>query len=223
MENNSNNDSAPPHYEAPRGAKSGSSDPSDVAPRKMDRGVMDRGVMDRGVMDRGDRGLGEEFVHLLLEHEPQVRSFLRRLLPTCNDVDEVLQETSMIAWRKFSEFERGTAFGGWFLTIARFEALKHRRRLAKSPLVFADDVWELLADEGVERTDKPFQQHLDTCLGKLHSEQRKLILRIHTPGVVIRELAEQSGKSEQAFYKVVQRLREKLLDCVTKSIAREGT
>ena len=208
MEDDSRNDSAPPHHEASAGANSGSSD---------------RGDMDRGDMDRGDTGLGEEFVHLLLEHEPQVRSFLRRLLPTCNDVDEVLQETSMIAWRKFSEFERGTAFGGWFLTIARFEALKHRRRIAKSPLVFADDVWELLADEGVERTDKPFQQHLDTCLGKLHSEQRKLILRIHTPGVVIRELAEQSGKSEHAFYKVVQRLREKLLDCVTKSIAREGT
>ncbi len=36
----------------------------------------------------------------------------------------------MVAWRKFDSFEKGTAFGGWFLTIARYEALSHRRRLA---------------------------------------------------------------------------------------------
>ncbi len=65
---------------------------------------------------------GEAFVRLLLEHEPQVRSFLRGLLPAWNDVDEVIQEASLVAWRKFADFQEGTAFGGWFLTIARFEA-----------------------------------------------------------------------------------------------------
>ena len=179
------------------------------------------GIPTGGARSR-DTDMGGEFVHLLLAHEPRVRSFLRRLLPTGNDVDEVLQEASLIAWRKFSDFERGTAFGGWFLTIARFEALKYRRRMAKSPLIFADDVWELLADEGLERTDTSFQQHLDGCLAKLRAEQRTLILHLHQPGVVIRDVAARSGKSEQALYKVVQRLRESLLDCVTKSIAREG-
>ena len=166
---------------------------------------------------------GEAFVRLLLEHEPQVRSFLRRLLPTWNDVDEVLQEASLVAWRKFADFEEGTAFGGWFLTIARFEALKHRRRVARTPLVFADDVWNLLSDEAVEDSaDHAYGRHLDGCLSKLRPEQRKLVLQVYSPGVVMRELASQSGKSEQAFYKAIQRTRSVLLDCVTKSIAREG-
>jgi len=165
---------------------------------------------------------GEAFVRLLLEHEPRVRSFLRGLLPTWNDVDEVVQEASLIAWRKYSEFEDGTAFGGWFLTIARFEALKHRRRLAKSPLVFADDLWDLLADEAAEdKQQQIHRRHLEDCLAKLPAEKREVVLRVHTPGVVMRDLAVQSGKSQQAFYKLIQRLRSGLLDCVSKSIATE--
>jgi len=62
----------------------------------------------------------ETFVRLLLEHEPRVRAFLRGLLPTWQDVDEVTQEASLVAWRKFGDFEEGSSFGGWLLTIACF-------------------------------------------------------------------------------------------------------
>ncbi len=164
----------------------------------------------------------EAFVRLLVEHEPSVRAFLRGLLPTWHDVEEVTQEASLVAWRKFDDFEAGTAFGGWLLTIARFEALKYRRRVARSPLVFADDIWDLLADEACAMEAQPIRrQHLEVCLGKLNLSKRDLLLNVHTPGVVMREVALQSGKSEQAFYKVIQRLRAVVLECVTKAIAAE--
>lgn len=177
---------------------------------------------DRGA-EPDDRGA--EFVHLLIEHEPQVRVFLRGLLPTWSDVDDVVQEASLVAWRKFDEFEKGTAFGGWFLTIARFQALNHRRRIARTPLVFADDVWELLAIENPceeQASGVDYRQTLENCMGKLKPEQRKLILRVHSPGVSIRDLAAETGKSEQAFYKAVQRLRAGIADCVSKAITAEG-
>ncbi len=170
----------------------------------------------------------EAFVRLLVEHEPRVRSFLRGLLPTWHDVEEVTQEASLVAWRKFGDFEEGTSFGGWLLTIARFEALKYRRRVARTPLVFADDVWDLLVDEAGEedaREEDALQirrQHLETCLEKLHPDRRDVLLKVHTPGVVMRDIALQSGKSEQAFYKAIQRLRRVLLDCVSKAMAAEG-
>lgn len=165
----------------------------------------------------------EAFVRLLVEHEPRVRSFLRGLLPTWHEVEEVTQEASLIAWRKFDDFEDGTSFGGWLLTIARFEALKYRRRVARSPLVFADDVWDLLAEEASgEDVQQIRQRHLGVCLGKLARSKRELLLNVHSTGVVMREVALQSGKSEQAFYKVVQRLRAVVLACVTKSLAAEN-
>jgi RNA polymerase sigma-70 factor (ECF subfamily) len=165
----------------------------------------------------------EAFVRLLVEHEPSVRSFLRGLLPTWHDVEEVTQEASLIAWRKFDDFEDGTSFGGWLLTIARFEALKYRRRVARSPLVFADDVWDLLAEEASEEEVQPIRRrHLEDCLGQLERSKRELLLKVHSPGVVMRQVALQSGKSEQAFYKVIQRLRAVVLACVTKALAAEN-
>ena len=38
----------------------------------------------------------EVFVRLVMKHEPRVRSFLRGLLPTWHDVEEVAQEASLI-------------------------------------------------------------------------------------------------------------------------------
>ncbi|WP_442511532.1 sigma-70 family RNA polymerase sigma factor [Novipirellula sp. SH528] len=166
---------------------------------------------------------GESFVRLLLEHEPQVRAFLRGLLPSWNDVDEVIQEASLVAWRKYSDFKPGTAFGGWFLTIARFEALKHRRRSNRTPLVFDDDIWDMLADESESDESEPaYRQHLEGCLAKMQPEKRDVLLKVHSPGVVMRDVALQSGKSEQAFYKVIQRLRATLVDCISKSIGVEN-
>jgi len=166
--------------------------------------------MDKQVSDNG-----EVFVRLLMEHEPAVRGFLRGLLPTWNDVDEVIQNASMIAWRKFDQFEKGTAFGGWFLTIARFEALKHRRKLARSPMKFDDDLWGILAEEAAEQKDFRLQ-YLETCLARLQETQKAVLLQVHSPGAVMRDIAAKSGKSEQAFYKMVQRLRSVVLDCVSR-------
>ena len=165
----------------------------------------------------------ELFVKHLLEHEPNVRAFLRGLLPSWQDVEEVTQEASLVAWRKFSEFEEGTSFGGWFLTIARYEAMSYRRRLARTPMVFSDDVWGLLAAEAEdEEYGQMRRQHLEDCLKKLDAASHSLLMKVYSPGVVMREVAKQSGKSEQAFYKVVQRLRSTLLKCVSKAMVKEG-
>lgn len=158
---------------------------------------------------------GETFVRLLMEHEPSARAFLRGLLPGWNDVDEVIQNASLIAWRKFDQFERGTAFGGWFLTIARFEALKYRRKLAQSPMKFDESLWTVLAEEATGRQDVRLH-HLELCLDKMQPKQKALLLQTHAPGVVLREIALKAGKSEQAFYKKIQRLRTVVLDCVSR-------
>jgi len=164
----------------------------------------------------------EDFVRLLVQHEPRARSFLRGLLPTWQDVEEVMQEASLVAWRKFGDFEPETSFGGWLLTIARFEALKYRRRVARTPLVFAGDVWDLLVDEATTEDSQPIQRrHLEKCLEKLEPGKRDVLLKVHTPGVVMREVALEAGKGEQAFYKAIQRLRAILLDCVAKAMAAE--
>lgn len=175
--------------------------------------------------DRGDHERYELFVKLLLEHEPRVRAFLRGLLPTWQDVEEVTQEASLVAWRKFSDFEEGTSFGGWFLTIARYEAMSFRRRLARTPHIFSDTLVDQLATEAFDvkpEQEQSRQRQLQKCLQALDASHRELLMKVYSPGVVMREVAKNSGKSEQAFYKVIQRLRSSLLKCISKAMAMEG-
>jgi RNA polymerase sigma-70 factor (ECF subfamily) len=166
----------------------------------------------------------EAFVRQFVAREPRLRAFLRTLLPSWEDVDDALQETSIVAWRKFAQFEDGTNFLNWLFAIARFEALKQRRTRARSPLVFSDEVLDLLADEATEETDhlEAERRALGFCLDQLPAAQRELLERSYHPGARLHEVAAQAGRTAAAFYKVIQRLRAALLDCAQRRLRTEG-
>jgi RNA polymerase sigma-70 factor (ECF subfamily) len=165
----------------------------------------------------------EEFVRLFVAHEGQVRAFLRSLLPSWSDVDEVMQETSLVAWRKFDRFERGTNFIAWVTTIARFEALDHLRRRGREHLMFSEAVADLLAEEAAPERDVLEQQRraLERCLTKLGDTQRELLLLSYQPGARLHEVAARAGRSVQGHYKSVQRLRSRLLACIEGEMKRD--
>jgi len=165
----------------------------------------------------------EEFVRLFVAHEGRLRAFVRALLPTWADVDEVMQETSLVAWRKFARFERGTNFLAWVATIARFEALDHLRRRGREQLIFSDDVADLMAAEAAQEADTLEHQRraLDHCLAKLGEAQRELLLLSYQPGARLHEVAARTGRTVQGHYKAVQRLRARLLDCIEGELKRD--
>lgn len=164
----------------------------------------------------------ETFVRLFVAHEMRLRSFLRSLLQSWTDVDEVMQETSIVAWRKFSQFDPATSFMAWAAAIARFEALKCLRKHARERLVFSDDIFDLVADESLAEADA-LERHraaLKDCMEKLDPQQKQLLRVAYTPGVKFNELAAQSGRSVQALYKTIQRLRALLLECAERQLRK---
>ena len=46
--------------------------------------------------------LNSAFVTLLSRHEPVVRAYLRTLVSTPAEVDELMPEVALVAWQKFS-------------------------------------------------------------------------------------------------------------------------
>jgi len=166
----------------------------------------------------------ERFVHLLVQHEAALRAFVRSLLPRWEDVDEVMQESTLVAWRKFGQFQEGSSFLAWAGAIARFEALKQLRKQSRDRLVFSDDVLELIVQEGLEESAALERERraLEECLGKLDVAQRDLLRISYEPGARLHEVAARAGKSVQAFYKTIQRLRQTLLDCIERRLREEA-
>jgi RNA polymerase sigma-70 factor (ECF subfamily) len=165
----------------------------------------------------------EQFIRLFVAQEGRLRAFLRTLVPSLDELDEVMQETSLVAWRKFSQFEPGTDFLAWVATIGRFEALRWRRDRAADRLVFSEQLCELLADEALAETEtrEAERRALDLCLEKLPTRQWQWLAAAYQPGVKFREVAQTSGKSVEAFYKMLQRVRALLSQCIQGELERQ--
>jgi RNA polymerase sigma-70 factor, ECF subfamily len=166
----------------------------------------------------------EAFVEFFARYEADLRAFVRSLLPTWHDADEVVQQVALVIWRKFDQFDQSTSFIKWACVIARFEALAYRRKMARDRLVFREDLMAQLAEEAAEEMDdrKAENVALEGCLKKLPVEHREFVTLAYTPGTSTKELAEQAGAKPGSFYMRLNRIRKTLLDCVENKMAQEG-
>ena len=162
----------------------------------------------------------ETFVSRFAHFEPDLRRFIRSLLPTWSDTDEVLQQTAIVIWRKFDQYDPETNFMKWACVIARFEALTYRRKMARDRLVFREDVMELMADEGGEEVDSRIREHdaLEDCLLAMPEKHRQFLTLAYTPGVKVKEMAEEAGSSAGSFYMRLKRLRRQLMQCMESKL-----
>ena len=72
-----------------------------------------------GLPPNGASAQTEEFVRLFSEHQRKLFKFIFLLAPDHAEAEDVLQETSVILWRKFGEFQSGTDFFRWAAQIAQ--------------------------------------------------------------------------------------------------------
>jgi RNA polymerase sigma-70 factor, ECF subfamily len=166
----------------------------------------------------------EAFVQLLLRHEPLVRAYIRALVNTADEVDELMPEVALVAWRKFDQLEDHAAFGKWACVIARYEVMRYRRDKARDRLLLDEDVISKLvaeADEELHHTESQMRA-LESCLEKLPEERRRLVLASYAPGASIKEIASRVGRSEDGLYQLLRRIRLELQRCVESSL-RKGT
>ena len=165
----------------------------------------------------------DQFLRLFAAHEPSVRTFVRSLLPSLADVSEVMQEVAVVLWQKFAEFDATRDFRKWAFGVARYQALSYLRDRARDRHVFDDELVGRLADEAAAAGPRHEAQReaLETCLQKLPAQQRELVLSAYTKGTRMDELAAQRERTAMSLYKLLQRIRQLLLECVRRTVARE--
>lgn len=166
----------------------------------------------------------EEYVRLIMKHDRVIRSFLRSLLPTITDVDEVMQEVSVVAWRKFDQLDHSENFVKWVCMIARYEVLMYRRKKARDRFVLSEEIENLIIDEGLEELELREQQvgALKSCLRELPDERQQLVVKVYSDQSSIKMIAEQIGKTPEALYQILTRTRQMLLRCIETKLAAEG-
>jgi RNA polymerase sigma-70 factor (ECF subfamily) len=165
----------------------------------------------------------EEFVQLLTEHQRRLYVYIFSLLGNGADADEVLQETNLALWRKSSVFERGSSFSAWACRVAFYEVLALRKRRGRERLSFDPQLLETLATESALRADNFDAQRraLARCMSKLSDKDRDLLVRRYELGNSAAAVAEQVGRTAQATYQALHRIRMSLSLCIRRTLAAE--
>jgi len=166
----------------------------------------------------------KRLVALITRHHRQIFSYIYALVPDRHDAEDLFQETSLVICEKFDEFEPGSDFVAWACQIAYWRVRYARQRFARSKIIFDQEVLDAVANTAASMTTELDERHevLERCLQKLHPRDRELVMTRYDPGGNVVEAAQRSGRSLEAAYKALNRLRKLLFDCVSTQLAPGG-
>lgn len=166
------------------------------------------------------------FLRLFLQNQRRLYAYILTLLPNRADADDVLQETSLVMWDKFDPAAPPTEFLAWGRRVAYHKVLdfykKTNRLRARLSRVFLERIGRV-ADEQAEALQLDDRREaLAACIEKLPPRDRDLLTRRFADGATTQSTSQQLGRSVDAVYKALAKLREALFRCVEKTLAREG-
>lgn len=157
-----------------------------------------------------------QFIQLLTQHDRQLSLYAYALMAPSKDADDVLQESKMIMWRSFDQFELGTNFLAWARKIIFYQILVYRRQSKKQHLSLDDEMLEAIGQEVslLAQDFDPSTDRLRECLDKLPHEHRQLISMRYFQELEVHEIAEKISSTSGAVYRALSRIRGTLSNCI---------
>jgi len=174
--------------------------------------------------DDSDATPHERFTRLFVRYQAQVYGYIVTLVPARVDAEDIFQETSIILWRKWEEYDPSRNFLAWSCGIAHNVTRNFLRKHRGAGQAYLDtDFVEKVAQARLEweETLDARRKALARCVEKLPENHRELIECYYKSSRPTAELARQFGMTANALYLRLSRLRRSLFDCVNRALAAE--
>lgn len=164
------------------------------------------------------------FLELLTTHERALSVYVHSLVPRDSAAEDILQQTKMLLWKHFDDFQAGTHFLAWARKTAFHQILTHRRQKKREHLPLDEvaldalgiAVTQLAGDVSLR------QEALRTCLARLPKEHRQLVQMRYYEDLEIEQVADKLSRTAGAVYRALSRVRMSLMECVERQVAREA-
>jgi RNA polymerase sigma factor (sigma-70 family) len=124
---------------------------------------------------------------------PRLTRFLRGMLRHGSLVDEVLDDTMLVAWRKAHTWDASSQLSTWLFAIAYRQALKALRRRDPAVAATTEPPIPPEAEPDGELQHAQLREQLDTALHGLPAEHRAVMELTYYQGYSCREIAEIVG------------------------------
>lgn len=167
----------------------------------------------------------QRFLSLFLRSEREVFRYVAALVPNVADAEDIVQQTAVALWEKFDAYDPSKQFTPWACRFALNKARQWIERRQKWQALLANGLAEELAlrREALRPELEARLSHLEGCLNRLPEEHRALVEGYYYRRDGVENLAEISGRTVAATYKMLQRIRKALQTCINDAASPEGT
>lgn len=162
------------------------------------------------------------FEILVRENQAMLLTYFRAAVRDQVMIDDLFQQTMLVAWRKLDDFDRSRPFGPWLRGIAAKLVLSHYRK-AKSDIMLSDEeTLEYLSQKIQRISEKPGDTWeekvtaLHQCIETLAEHYQLVITLRYYEELTVSRVATLAKVSLATIQKRLQRARALILDCLKR-------
>jgi RNA polymerase sigma-70 factor (ECF subfamily) len=165
----------------------------------------------------GDNPVAQQrFLTLFLRSEREIFRYVAAMIPSVAEAEEITQQTAVALWEKFDAYDPAKPFTPWACRFALNKARQWVERRQRWQALLANGLAEELAlrREALLPAMETRLAHLESCVAKLPEGERTVVRGYYYRRCGIEGLAGESGRTVEATYKMLQRIRRALRQCV---------
>ena len=165
------------------------------------------------------------FEILMRENADMLLAFLRSAVRDSHSVDDLFQETMVVAWRRIDDFDRQRSFGKWIRGIAGKLVLAYYRKTAKAPNPLDESALAWLEDRFShlhERSGDTFSEKLELlreCIAGLSADNRQAIEARYLKQQTLDQIVGLMGIALQTLKKRLYRAKLQLEACLSNKLS----
>jgi RNA polymerase sigma-70 factor (ECF subfamily) len=162
------------------------------------------------------------FEMLVRENSRMLMTYLRSLVSDEAAVDDLFQETMVVAWQRLDDCDLTRPFGPWLRGIASRLVMAHFRKNKRLPLFLDEKLLEHLDEKFESINARPGDtwdeklEELDQCIQALPMKYQDVIRIRYLDNTSSQAVAEQLNLTREACKKQLQRARRSIADCLKR-------
>ncbi len=167
----------------------------------------------------------ESFLKLYRANEKHIFRFILALLPNYSAAEDVMQDTMLVMWKKFDQYEAGTNFAAWGMQIGRFAVMQFQRKVQSGIVCFDSNALEKIIEheEVLREKEDAYSEALEECVKHLKEKSKRIISLRYVDNMKIVDIALKIEKTLNSTYQAMSRIHQSLLKCVMQRLRQEET
>lgn len=163
----------------------------------------------------------QEFLAVLQSNKDRIFGYILASILEYSVAEDIMQDTIIRLWTKFSDYTPGTNFAKWGITFARFVILDYQRKRRTRIVRFDSQILEDLSEpfESDESSDDRIDA-LRECLRKLPEKYRHIIKMRYSDDMTIKDIAIKIGRPIHGMYKAMTKVQYSLQECIEGLLRR---